>query len=299
MTLQKWLSGNTARMDGKLAVITGGNSGLGFAAAEHFLTLGARVVLACRSEARARAAVADLSARFAGGRVSAVALDLAERASVDAFAKEMLERGEKIDVLLHSAGVYYPKEAKTVDGLPMTVGVNLCGTVRAAEALLPLMDGNGRMIFTTSLVDRFGRISKNTAPKEREGYAAYAESKLLLSAYVMQKAATRKPDEPAFIAIHPGITATSLLDPQKTTHSPLFSRLGHAFLYLFTHKKEKAALCAVLAAAGVDKNGAPVVKNGDVIAPRGLFGISGFPHKTRFCNNVKKQAKREKHPYTV
>ena len=299
MTVENWLKQHAARMDGRLVVITGGNSGLGFAAAEHFLSLGARVVLACRSEARAGAAAADLTARFAGCEVSTAVLDLAARASVDAFAQYMGERGEKIDVFLHSAGVYYPKEQTTADGLPTTVGVNFCGTAYLAEAMLPLMQENGRMIFTTSLVDRFGRVAKNGRPRGKEGYRAYAESKLLLSSYVLEKATARKAGEPAFLAVHPGITATALLDPKKTTHSPLFSRLGHAFLYLFTHKKEKAALTAIFAAAGVDQNGDPATENGDVIGPRGLFGISGFPRKTRFCRNVKKQAKSGKSPYTV
>ena len=284
MTVEKWLHTHAARLDGKLAVITGGNSGLGFAAAEHFLALGATVVLACRSAARAKAAVADLRARFAGCEVSAEALDLAARAEIDAFVEKMRQRGEKIDIFLHSAGVYYPKEAKTADGLPMTVGVNFCGTAYLAEQVLPLMKSDGKMIFTTSLVDRFGRMQKSPRPKAREGYRDYAESKLLLSSYVLQKASARGETEPALLAVHPGITATALLDPAKTSHNPLFSRLGHAFLFLFTHKKEKAALTAVLAACQG--------KNGECIGPRGLFGISGYPHRTRFCRPVRKTAKK-------
>jgi NAD(P)-dependent dehydrogenase (short-subunit alcohol dehydrogenase family) len=210
-------------------------------------------------------------------------LDLASFASIDAFATELPTRFTQIDVFLHCAGVYYPKEPCTADRLPMTEGVNYHGTVRLAEAVLPLLESNARMIFTTSLVDRFGKEKRGE--NEAQGYAAYARSKSLLSAYVLQKARERGEKEPIFIAAHPGITATSLLDPAKTTHSPLFSRLGHAFLYLFTHSKEKAALTAVLAAAGD-------VKNGDCIGPRGPFGISGYPHRTKFCRNVKKHAAR-------
>ena len=137
------------------------------------------------------------------------------------------------------------------------------------------------MIFVTSLVDRNGRVTRE--PK-REGYAAYAKSKTLLSAYVLHRARTRTASMPLFIAVHPGITATDLLSSEKTAHKPLFSRLGHAFLYLFTHSPEKAALTAIRAAAGDGENG-------DIIAPRGLFGISGYPHKTRFCARVRRAEK--------
>jgi NAD(P)-dependent dehydrogenase (short-subunit alcohol dehydrogenase family) len=178
--------------------------------------------------------------------------------------------------------VYYPNQPQTKDGLPTTLGVNYLGTKRLTEGLLPAMSADGRVIFTTSLVDRFGKTSYTL--KEKQGYADYAQSKLLLSAYALQKALQRGEKQPKFIAVHPGITATSLLDPAKTTHSPLFSKLGHAFLYLFTHKKEKAALTAVLAAAGK-------AKNGDCIGPRGLFGISGYPHRTKFCRKVKRLSK--------
>ena len=282
MRYEKWYGKNTASLGGKVAVVTGGNSGIGFCAARGFLHLGARVVLACRNEARAAAAREQLLGEFPQGVVETASLDLADNASIDAFSLEMGKRYEKIDIFLHCAGVYYPREAKTKDGLPMTEGVNTWGTLRLAKAMLPFMDNSCRMIFTTSLVDRFG---KEQCPVG-EGYAAYARSKYLLSAFVLQSARARAEGEPLFIATHPGITATSLLSPEKTTHKPLFSRLGHAFLYLFTHAPEKAALTAVLAAAGN-------VQNGACIGPRGIFGISGYPHHTAFCKNVCRRAAKK------
>lgn len=280
---EKWLNKHARPMIGKHVLVTGANSGIGYAAAEHLLTLGARVTLCCRSVARGESARNALQATFPHAQIALELLDLSSFASIDALCHRMREQGAFIDVLVHCAGVYYPRESLTADGLPATVGVNYVGTRRLTEGLLSLMNENGRVIFTTSLVDRFGKVQRKANSKQ--GYADYAESKLLLSAYVLQKAAKRGEKEPLFIATHPGITATSLLDPAKTTHSPFFSRLGHAFLYLFTHPKEKAALTVVLAAAGD-------VANGNCIGPRGIFGISGYPHRTKFCRNVKKHAAR-------
>ena len=280
---QKWLQKNACSLTGKHAIITGANSGIGFAAATHLLALGARLTLACRNPQRAAGAAQALAKQIANADIRTATLDLASRASIDAFARELRERGEKIDILLHCAGVYYPRERKTADGLPTTVGVNFHGTVALTDALLPLLDHTGRVIFTTSLVDRFGNVKNRPDGGKNEGYYEYSQSKLLLSAYARGRARHRTENEPAFIAVHPGITATSLLDPAKTSHHPLFSRIGHAFLFLFTHKKEKAALVAVYAAAGN-------ARNGDCIGPRGIFGISGYPHKTRYCRRVRRLA---------
>lgn len=281
MRYEKWYRDHTASLKGQVAVVTGGNSGIGFCAARGLLHLGAKVILACRSEARAEAARGRLSAEFDAAEIEVMHLNLADFSSIDAFAEDLGKRYAKIEVFLHCAGVYYPRGTHTVDGLPMTEGVNAYGTVRLARAVEHLLGERGRMIFTTSLVDRFGRDKTPNG----EGYAAYARSKYLLSAYVLARAEGRTATEPSFIATHPGITATALLSPEKTTHKPWFSRFGHAFLYLFTHSPEKAALTAVLAASGE-------VPNGAVIAPRGLFGISGYPHRTRFCKNVRRRAAR-------
>ena len=283
MRYQKWYERHATPQHGHVAVVTGANSGIGFCAARALAYLGAEVVLACRNEGRATAACARIKDEMPTACVSYMQVDLASFASIDAFAAALAARYPKIDVFLHCAGVYYPRVPKTADGLPMTVGVNYVGTVRLAEAVLPLLDGGGRMVFTTSLTDRFGKDGQ--AENEGEGYAAYARSKHLLSAYVVQKSRERREDQPCFVATHPGITATDLLSADKTSHKPLFSRLGHDFLYVFTHSPEKAALTAVLAMTGK-------AENGDCIGPRGLFGISGYPHKTRFCKPVLRRAAR-------
>ncbi len=280
MKYRKWISRHAERLDGKVVLITGANSGIGYEAARAYLLLGARVLLVCRSAVRAEEAKERLCREFCTDRVEVMLADLASEASVDAFGDALRARKGKIDICLHCAGVYYPRERLTMDGYPMTEGVNYIGTMRLAGHVLPMMAEDGRMIFTTSLVDRFGK--PHCLPTE-EGYAAYCRSKTLLSAEVIRLAACRTAGEPRMIAVHPGITATNLLSADKTTHKPFFSRIGHDFLYLFTHSPEKAALTAVLAAAGKADNGA-------VIGPRGLFGISGYPHAVRFSRRAKRCA---------
>ncbi len=274
---QKWLNKKAPDMTGLTALVTGANSGIGFAAATAYAYRGAYVILACRNPARAETAMAKIREMIPCAKLSFMQVDLASFASMDAFGRQLKEDAIALDVCLHCAGVYYPRATHTEDGYPMTEGVNYVGTTYLADVILPFMKPCGRMIFTSSLVDRFGHPDRHA---KDEGYGAYARSKTLLSAEVLRRAATQERENIDFIVVHPGITATDLLSPDKTTHKPFFSRLGHAFLYIFTHKPEKAALTAVYALR-------EDVKNGEVIGPRGIFGISGYPHKTKFAPRVR------------
>ena len=157
MQYENWLKKHTSRLDGKLALVTGANSGIGFEAARYLLSLGASLILACRSKERGEAALEKLLAEYPSGKAELCLLDLASHASIDAFVEKMHKRNIKIDLLLHFAGIFCPKEATTKDNIPTTVGVNYEGTARLTEALLPLMEQGGRVIFTTSIADRFGQ----------------------------------------------------------------------------------------------------------------------------------------------
>ena len=185
----------------------------------------------------------------------------------------------------HCAGVYYPRESRTPDGLPATVGINYVGTVELDRATEPLLSPDGRAVFVTSLVDRKGRVNLDPlADDEPDGYRAYARSKFLLSGYVFRKSAARIPGEPLYLAAHPGITKTPLLSKEKTGPRPLWSRLGHALIYPFTQSPEKASLSILEAAAGK-------AENGDLFAPRGLFQIWGYPKKISFSRRVREAVK--------
>jgi NAD(P)-dependent dehydrogenase (short-subunit alcohol dehydrogenase family) len=103
---QKWRKKHLQRLTGRVAVVTGGNSGIGFEAARGLLALGAEVVLACRSESRANAARERLLAEFPSAEVAVLLVDLSSFASIDAFAENLGKRYEKIHIFLHCAGVY-------------------------------------------------------------------------------------------------------------------------------------------------------------------------------------------------
>lgn len=275
-------------LSGRVAVVTGANGGLGFETARGLLSLHARVILACRDENKGREALARLLKEFPEGSLDLLPLDLSRRDSITEFSARLAGIAPKIDVFVHCAGVYYPKETKTPDGLPATVGINFVGTVSLAEATERLLSPDGRAVFVTSLVDRKGSVkTKPLSDDQPSGYLAYARSKFLLSGYVLKKSAAPTVSAPIFVAAHPGITKTPLLAKEKTGPRPTWSRWGHALLYPFTHSPEKASLPILYAAAGK-------VENGDLIAPRGLFHVWGYPKKLPFCVSVRNAVK--KHP---
>ncbi len=275
-------------LSGRVAVVTGANGGLGFETARGLLSLHARVILACRDESKGREALARLLKEFPEGSLDLLPLDLSRRDSITEFSARLAGIAPKIDVFVHCAGVYYPKETKTPDGLPATVGINFVGTVSLAEATERLLSPDGRAVFVTSLVDSKGSVKTDPRSDDQpNGYLAYARSKFLLSGYVLKKSAAPTVSAPIFVAAHPGITKTPLLAKEKTGPRPTWSRWGHALLYPFTHSPEKASLPILYAAAGK-------VENGDLFAPRGLFHVWGYPKKLPFCVSVRNAVK--KHP---
>ena len=280
-----WRRRTLSDLSGRVAVVTGGNGGLGYETARGLLFLHARVILVCRDAGKGEAARARLLAEFPGASLDLLTLDLSRRASIETCAARLAALASKIDLFVHCAGVYYPRKSVTPDGLPATVGINYVGTVELARATEPLLSPDGRVVFVTSLVDRKGKVNGDPlADDEPDGYGAYARSKFLLSGYVFKKSAARVPGEPLYVAAHPGITKTPLLSKEKTGPRPLWSRAGHALIYPFTQSPEKASLSILAAAAG----GA---ENGDLFAPRGLFQVWGYPKKIPFSRRVREAVK--------
>src|SRR3954454_22240239 len=111
--MASWTSADIPRQDGRIAVVTGANSGLGFHVATELGRAGAHVVLACRDTQRAQEAVGRILAGVPGADLEVRALDLASLASVRAFAAEAPER---IDLLINNAGVMAPPYRTTADG---------------------------------------------------------------------------------------------------------------------------------------------------------------------------------------
>lgn len=133
----------TVDMAGKVCVVTGANAGIGYATARGLARMGATVVFACRSEARALAAMAKVRAEMPGlpeGRLVFMPLDVSSLASVRAFAEAFASSQLQLHVLINNAGVMRPGRAVSADGYELTMASNHLGHFLLTNLLLPHLD---------------------------------------------------------------------------------------------------------------------------------------------------------------
>jgi NAD(P)-dependent dehydrogenase (short-subunit alcohol dehydrogenase family) len=202
---------------GRLAVVTGANSGTGKEAARRLAAAGARVVMAVRTPAKGEAARAEILAARPGARLEIRRVDLADLASVREFADGMLADGTPIDLLLNNAGVMTPpSRMATTDGFELQFGSNYLGPFALTMRLLPLLLAAPAPRVTTmsSGVANYGRIHFDDLQWERRynSFAAYGQSKLadLMMARRLATVATERGWHLMSNAAHPGYTRTNL-----------------------------------------------------------------------------------------
>ena len=136
-----WSATDIPDQTGRTAVVTGANSGIGYVTARELARRGARVVLACRSEARGTAAVERLVGEVPGAEVEFVRLGLGDLASVRQFAATYEQAHRQLDLLINNAGVMALPRGRTVDGFETQFGVNHLGHFALTGLLLPRLLG--------------------------------------------------------------------------------------------------------------------------------------------------------------
>ncbi len=213
-------------LTGRTCLVTGANSGLGFAAARGLAARGASVVLGCRNAERGRQALEQIRAEFPGAKVELEEIDLASQRSIRDFAERMGRRNAKLDVLVNNAGLLSEERQETEDGLELTFGVNVIGTFLLTNLLLPCLSGTprSRVINVSSggmyLAD-LGLADPQFRERPFDGLRAYTESKraqVVFAQLWAEKAAGRGP---LFFSMHPGWADT----PGVRAALPLFHRM--------------------------------------------------------------------------
>lgn len=290
MNTVKWLSKNMQSLSGKTIIVSGANSGIGYLAALNLAKLGANIIMACRNAEKATAAKDNLIKAIPGAKVDIFALDLSDSKSIKNFVEAVTSAFSKVDGLVNNAGVYYPSAEETSDGLNMTIGTNFVGTYLLTTHLLNVnaFNDGATIDIVTSLTDKNHKpnLSDPFGTTQKIGRnRSYGLSKLYLSAYTYWLASKMQKEgrNIKVISSHPGVTKTNILSPSKTGFNKAFARAGENFLKLFTHPATTACLTTVYAFS-------PVTQNGDRIAPRGLFEISGRPKKAKYPKRAKKIA---------
>ena len=216
-------------LTGRTFLITGGNTGIGLAAARNFAGRGARIYLACRSRAKGEAAVTAIAAETGNDQVGYLSLDLADLDSVRACAADFLARDEPLHVLVNNAGVA-GRRGLTRDGFELTFGINHVGHFALTTALLDrLADSAPARVVTVSSdahynapgID-FEAVRQRT--RHLTGMPEYAVSKLanvLFSQELARRAAGRGVTS---YALHPGMVASDIWRRVPWPVRPLLTR---------------------------------------------------------------------------
>ena len=212
-----WSASDIPDQRGRLAVVTGANSGIGFVTALELARAGARVVMACRDERRGSESVHRVRAEVPDADVELSLLDLSDLSSIRAFADRAAAEGRPVDLLVNNAGVMgVPTRRTTADGFELQFGTNHLGHFALTGLLLPLfVEQPGARVVTVSSGNHWaGRIHMDDLQLERSyrPYRAYNESKLANVLFFRElDRRLRARRSPAIsVGAHPGYTETNL-----------------------------------------------------------------------------------------
>jgi NAD(P)-dependent dehydrogenase (short-subunit alcohol dehydrogenase family) len=266
----KWTSDDVPDQRGRLAVVTGANTGLGLETAQVLAARGASVVLAVRDIEKGKHAAARIAASALRANVMVQPLDLTSLDSIHAAAGELRAKHPRIDLLINNAGVMFTPRRSTRDGFELQFATNHLGhfalTGLLLEQMLPVP--GSRVVTVSSLMHRIhARINFDDLQGERSysRVGAYSQSKLanLMFTYELQRRLTGTGTTIA-VAAHPGLASTEL-----ARNSPAIA----AFFYVRVMSQKAAMGALPVLRAATD----PGVLGGQYYGPRGLFGARGYP----------------------
>lgn len=274
MSKKHWTNEDIGEQSGRVAIVTGANSGIGYETARALAHKGATVVLACRNADKAQVALDRIQAESPAGAVEFLKLDLSSLESVREFAEKFAEAHRQLDILVANAGVMMPPEkSETADGFELQMGTNHLGHFALVGRLLPMLlaTKESRVVVVSSVAHRAGNMNfedLNWQTRRYRRWKSYGQSKLanLLFTYELQRRLQKAGADTIAAAAHPGWTATNL---QKD------SAFIRWFNPLFGMKPAQGALPSLYAAT------ADNVAGGDYYGPGGFYEMKGYPKKVK------------------
>ncbi len=277
----KWTTTNDMpNLTGKIIIVTGANSGIGFEASKEFSRAGAQVILACRNMQKGESALAALQSHVPTAQAEIMQLDLASQKSIHAFADAFQAKYDQLDVLVNNAGIMQVPYGTTEDGFERQLGTNHLGHFTLTGLLINTIraTANARVVNISSIAHRAASINfDNLMYEGGTGYSpgrAYGRSKLanLMFTYELQRRFEAGGVNAIAVAAHPGVSNTNL-------NNHLTSGFMSKIMMRLTGRMMQSAAMGALPTmrAAVDPN----VKGGDYYGPDGFMGMTGNPVKVK------------------
>lgn len=274
---KNWTAQDIPNLDGKIVVITGANSGLGFECSHILAEKGATVVMAVRTIAKGEQAKSDILRDTPQASLDVMALDVGDLSSVREFAQAFKAKYDRLDILLNNAGVMAIPRQETVDGFEMQLGVNHLGHFALTGLLLDVIvkTPNARIHNVTSSANYTGTINFDDLMGEKDygRWSAYGQSKLanVFFTFELHKRLSKAGFDTVVNTSHPGIVLTNLQSTSVEQSGTGFE----AFMY---------RLIEPLIAQDISMGVLPMLygmtaenaKGGAFYGPR-LFNMRGYP----------------------
>ncbi len=262
MNIEKWLSKNAPRLDGKRVVISGSTGGLGRELCNYIAQLGGELVLLDRNSTRSLALADELRGRFPHLAVSHITADMSDMASVRSAADRLSEMN--IDYFILNAGAYSIPRCRCDTGYGNIFQINFLSPYYLARRLLPGIEKRaGRIVAVSSIAHNYSKIDEREVDfASRKGDAkVYGNAKRYLTYSLFALGS------PAISVAHPGISFTGI-----TNHYPpiIFALIKHPMKIIFPHPR--VACLSILAGLFTD------CSSGEWIGPT-LFDVWGRPRK--------------------
>ena len=272
----KWTTNDIPDLTGKVIIVTGANSGIGYEAALEFARKGGRTILACRSMDKAQAALSRIQAQVPNAPAEIMQLDLASQASIHTFAEVFKAKYDRLDLLINNAGIMMVPYGRTEDGFERQFGTNHLGHFAVTGLLMDriLAAPGARVVNVSSIGHRNGIMDfDNLMYEDGKGYtpsAAYSRSKLadLLFTNELQRRLDAVGAHVTVTAAHPGGSNTNLASHMEDR---LLFRVARPLLGIVMQSAAMGALPTLRAA--VD----PQATGGDYYGPGGFQEIRGYP----------------------
>lgn len=282
---KKWTTDDIPDITGKLVIVTGANSGIGFHASKELAAKGAHVILACRDLNKGAEAADKIISEYPESNLELMHLDLSSLKSIIQFSEKFKQNYENLDLLINNAGLMFTPYVKTEDGFELHLGVNHLGHFALTGLLLDLLlkTDKSRIVNVSSGLHKSGKIDFDNLHGEKtyRRIGAYGQSKLanLLFTYELQRKLESITSSSMSIGCHPGYAATNLQSTgvgMKRGILPFFMKpflkIGN---FIMAQSARMGALPTLYAAISDE------VKGGDYVGPSKLGEQRGPPKITK------------------
>lgn len=268
-TMQKWTIEQVPSQRGKVAIVTGANSGIGYETTLGLVKKDVEVIMACRNRQRGEEAKAQILHLYPQAKIKLLMLDLSSLTQIKHFAQKVRSDYGKLDLLINNAGIMMSPYKVTEEGFENQLATNYLGHFALTGLLLPLLTASSgaRVVTLSSLSYKWAKIDFDDLHASK-GYSrrkAYGQSKraCLIFAFELQRRLSAARYDMLSVAAHPGLSKTNL--------DQYFPALIRPVGSLFLQSAQKGALSVLYAAMCKDLLG------GEFIGPDGFRQLRGYP----------------------